>query len=65
MLDLLSVDCCLRTRTDRCRLVSPTTAELHSAQFNLYTTSERSDLGTASLTLIKALMLKEENIISF
>ena len=44
-----------------CRHVSPTYTELHPAQVNLQTTEERSDLGTESFTLIKSLILKEEN----
>ena len=35
--------------------------ELHPAQVNLYTTQERSDLGAQSLTVIKFLILKEDN----
>ena len=46
---------------DKCRLVSPTYTELHSAQVNLYTIFERSDLGTRSLAVIKFLILKEVN----
>ena len=44
-----------------CWHVSPTYTELHPAQVNLQTTEERSDLGTESFTLIKSLILKEEN----
>jgi len=44
-----------------CRHVSPTYTELHPAQVNLYTTQERSDLGTESLTFIRFFILKEEN----
>ena len=44
-----------------CRHVSPIYTELHPAQVNLQTTQERSDLGTESFTLIKSLILKEEN----
>jgi len=33
----------------------------HPAQVNLYTTQERSDLGTQSLTEVKFLTLKDEN----
>jgi len=61
MLEFLSVSRCSRTLVDKCRLVSPTYAELHSAQINLYTTLERNDLGTESLTFIKFLILNEEN----
>ena len=50
-----------RTLVDKCRLVLPTYAELHSAQINLYTTLELYDLGTESLTFIKFLILNEEN----
>ena len=35
MLEFLSVQRCSHTRVDRCQLVSPTEAELHSAQWNL------------------------------
>ena len=48
---------------DKCRLVSPTYTELHSAQVNLYTIFERSDLGTRSLAVSKFLILKEVNYI--
>jgi len=44
-----------------CRHVSPTYTELHPAHVNLYTTQERSDLGTESLTFIRFFTLKEEN----
>ena len=44
-----------------CRHVSPTYTDLHPAQVNLYTTQERSDLGTESFTLIRFLILDEEN----
>ena len=46
MLELLSVSRFSRTLVDKCWLISPTYAELHSAQINLYTTLERNDLGT-------------------
>ena len=35
--------------------------ELHPAHLNLYTTQERSDLGVESFTLIRLLILNEEN----
>ena len=57
MIEFLSVSRCSRTLVDKCRLVSPTYVELHSAQINLYTTLERNDLGTESLTVIKILLL--------
>ena len=44
-----------------CRHVLPTYTELHPAYVNLYTTQERSDLGTESFTLIRFLILYEEN----
>ena len=59
MWEFLSLNRCSRTRVDKCRLVSPTYTELHSAQVNLYTIFERSGLGTRSLAVIKFLILKE------
>ena len=35
--------------------------ELHPAHVNVYTTQERSDLGTESFNLIRFLILNEEN----
>ena len=61
MCEFLSVNKCSRTRVDKCRLVSPRYTKLHPALINLYTTQERSDFGTQSLTEIKFLVLKEEN----
>ena len=56
MLESLSL-----TLVDKCRLILPTYAELHSAQINLYAKLQRKDIGTESLTFIKFLILKEEH----